>query len=59
MEKIKLDLIPSGKMPSLHASQYDDGREHGIDLFENGVVYKLDGTETLTINERKGDDCIC
>lgn len=59
METIKLDLIPGKKMPSLHASQYDDGREHGIDLFENGVVYKLDGTETLTINERKGDDCIC
>lgn len=59
METIKLDLIPGKKMPSLHASQYDDGREHGIDLFENEVVYKLDGTETLTINERKGDDCIC
>ena len=59
METIKLDLIPGKKMPSLHASQYDDGREHGIDLFENGVAYKLDGTETLTINERKGDDCIC
>ena len=59
METIKLDLIPGKKMPSLHASQYDDGREHGIDLFENGVVYKLDGTATLTINERKGDDCIC
>ena len=59
METIKLDLIPGKKMPSLHASQYDDGREHGIDLFENGIVYKLDGTETLTINERKGDDCIC
>ena len=59
METIKLDLIPGKKMPSLHASQYDDGREHGIDLFDNGVVYKLDGTETLTINERKGDDYIC
>lgn len=59
METIKLDLIPGKKMPSLHASQFDDGRAHGIDLFENGVVYKLDGTETLTINERKGDDCIC
>ena len=59
METIKLDLIPGKKMPSLHASQYDDGREHGIDLFENGIAYKLDGTETLTINERKGDDCIC
>ena len=59
METIKLDLIPGKKMPSLHASQYDDGREHGIVLFENGVAYKLDGTEMLTINERKGDDCIC
>ena len=59
METIKLDLIPGKKMPSLHASQYDEGREHGIDLFENGVAHKLDGTETLTINERKGDDCIC
>ena len=59
METIKLDLIPGKKMPSLHASQFDDGREHGIDLFENGVAYMLDGTETLTINERKGDDCIC
>lgn len=59
MERIKLDLVPGKKMPSLHASQFDDGREHGIDLFENGVAYKLDGTETLTINERKGDNCIC
>ena len=59
METIKLDLIPGKKMPSLHASQYDDGREHGIDLFENGVAYKLDGTETLTINERKVDNNIC
>ena len=59
MERIKLDLIPGKKMPSLHASQYDDGREHGIDLFENGIAYKLDGTETLTINERKVDNNIC
>ena len=59
MESIKLDLIPGKKMPSLHASQYDDGREHGIDLFENGIAYKLDGTETLTINERKVDNNIC
>ena len=59
METIKLDLIPGKKMPSLHASQYDDGRTHGIDLFENGIAYKLDGTETLTINERKVDNNIC
>ena len=31
MESIKLDLIPGKKMPSLHASQYDDGRDYHID----------------------------
>lgn len=58
METIKLDLVPGKKMPSLHASQYDDGREHGIDLFENGVAYKLDGTETLSIIVRKVDNTL-
>ena len=59
METIKLDLIPGKKMPSLHASQFDDGRAYHIDLTENNVPYKLDGTEVLTVNERKGDNNIC
>lgn len=55
MERIKLNLIPSGVAPIVHLSQYDDGRQFGIDLFEGESVYVLDGTETLTINSRKPD----
>ena len=58
MEKIKLDLIPSGKMPSLHASQYDDGRDYHIDLTENRVPYTLDGTETISLTVRKCDNTL-
>ena len=59
MEQITLDLIPSGVMQILHASQYDINRSYHVDITEGGTPYKLDGTETLTINERKGDNCIC
>lgn len=59
IETIKLDRVPKGKMPVLHASQYDNGRTHGIDLTNLGEEWKLDGTETLTINERKVDNNIC
>ena len=55
MERIKLNLIPSGVAPTVHLSQYDDGRQFGIDLFEGESVYVLDGTETLTVNSRKPD----
>lgn len=55
MERIKLNLIPSGVAPIVHLSQYDDGRTFGIDLFEGESVYVLDGTETLTVNSRKPD----
>ena len=55
MERIKLNLIPSGVAPVVHASQYDDGREFAIDLFDGDSVYVLDGTETLTVNVRKPD----
>ena len=55
MERIKLNLIPSGVAPVVHVSQYDDGREFAIDLYEGENVYVLDGTETLTVNVRKPD----
>ena len=58
MEVIKLDLIPSGKMPSLHASQYDDGRDYHIDLTENRAPYTLDGTETISLTVRKCDNTL-
>ncbi len=58
METIKLDLIPGKKMPSLHASQYDDGRSYHIDLTENRVPYVLDGTETISLTVRKCDNTL-
>ena len=58
MESIKLDLIPGKKMPSLHASQYDDGRDYHIDLTENRVPYTLDGTETISLTVRKCDNTL-
>ena len=58
MEIIKLDLIPGKKMPSLHASQFDDGRAYHIDLTENRVPYVLDGTETISVIVRKCDNTL-
>ena len=58
METIKLDLIPGKKMPSLHASQFDDGRAYHIDLTENRVPYVLDGTETISVIIRKCDNTL-
>ena len=55
MERIKLNLIPSGVAPVIHVSQYDEGREFACDLFEGANVYTLDGTETLTVQVRKPD----
>lgn len=55
MERIKLNLIPSGVAPVVHVSQYDEGREFACDLFEGSNVYTLDGTETLTVQVRKPD----
>ena len=58
METIKLDLVPGKKMPSLHASQFDDGRAYHIDLTENRVPYVLDGTETISVIVRKCDSTL-
>ena len=59
IETITLDLVPHGLTPSLHASQFDKNRSYRISLTQRGDAYKLDGTETLSIIERKGDDRLC
>lgn len=55
MEKVKLDLIPGKVLPVCHASQYDVGRIIRFELVENDTPYTLDGTETVTLGERKID----
>ena len=55
MEIVKIDLVPSGVMPSCHASQYDIGREIRFLLTDGGEEYTLAGTETISIELRKPD----
>lgn len=55
MEIVKIDLVPSGVMPSCHASQYDIGREIRFLLTDGGAEYTLAGTETISIELRKPD----
>ena len=54
MEQITLDLIPSGILPVVHASQYDEGRQWRVNLTDNGTAYTL-STEEITLKVRKGD----
>lgn len=54
IERIKLNLIPTGKMPVCHTSQYDKGRDIGIDIFYGMKPYILTD-ETLELDVRKPD----
>lgn len=55
MEIINLDMVPGKKSPVCHASQYDDGRVIRLNLYDSGLPYTLDGTETITFEVRKPD----
>ena len=55
MEIINLDMVPGKKSPVCHASQYDDGRVIRFNLYDSGLPYTLDGTETITFEVRKSD----
>ena len=54
-EVIKLNLIPSGEMPTFHCSQFDNGREILIDLFNGEDEYSLPGGYTAELHTRKMD----
>lgn len=55
MEIINLDMVPGKKSPVCHASQYDDGRVIRFKLYDSGLPFTLDGTETVTFEVRKPD----
>ena len=55
MEVINLNLIPTGALPVVHASQYDEGRTFRANLMDGTVVYTLDGTEVLECDVKKPD----
>ena len=55
MEVINLNLIPTGALPVVHASQYDEGRTFRANLMDGSTVYTLDGTETIECDVKKPD----
>ena len=55
MEVFNLDLITGRANPVIHCSQFDEGRAYRANLFEGASVYTLDGTETITLIEKKLD----
>ena len=55
MERIKLNLVPTGMVENVHASQYDIARTFRFDLMDGESVFTLDGTETITVDVTKPD----
>lgn len=58
MEQINLNLIPNGTKPVCHVSQYDNGRQFRVNLFDGTSVYSLAGTETIELSVKKTDGTI-
>lgn len=58
MEIINLNMIPSGVNPVCHVSQYDNGRQIKINLFNGTLPYELASGDTVTLNLRKPDNTI-
>lgn len=58
MEAIKVNLIPNGIPEACHASQYDEGRQIRLDLFDGLTPYTIQAGDTFTLNVRKPDNHI-
>lgn len=56
MEAIKVNLIPNGIPEACHASQYDEGRQIRLDLFDGLTPYTIQAGDTFTLNVRKPDN---
>lgn len=55
MERIIIDLVPGNIKPILWASQYDNGREWPCDIYNDGVPYVFQESDTVDYTIRKGD----
>ena len=49
MEQIRLDLIPNGIMPNVHASQFDKGRVVRFNLYEGDTPFTLLVTDNVKV----------
>ena len=55
MQTLKLDINPKGEIPVLYVSQYDKGREFGIELVEGEDNYNVPSGYSVQLNVRKTD----
>lgn len=55
MERILLNLVPTGNNPTCHASQFDKGRKIGIDLFDGSKEYEFKDGDTVVLKVLKPD----
>ena len=57
-ETIKLNLIPGGELPVLHASQFDDGRALSFEIYDGDEPYTSYSAYDISIHLRKVDGTI-
>ena len=54
-ESINLNLIPTGEMPVIHVSQFDNGRAFNVNLLKGSDDYNLPEGYTAELHCRKAD----
>lgn len=57
-ETIKLNLIPGGELPVLHASQFDDGRALSFTIYDGDEPYASYAAYNISLHLRKVDGTI-
>jgi len=58
MQKTNLNQIPGGVYPVINASQYDEGRQFQIALYDGASAYDLTGlTVTILVGKTDGTGC--
>ena len=58
MQKTNLNLIPGSVFPVINVSQYDEGRQFQLALFDGASAYDLTGkTVTILVGKTDGNGC--
>lgn len=58
MQKVNLNLIPGGVRPVVNVSQYDEGRQFQLAIFQGSASYDLTGkTVTIEVGKTDGNGC--
>lgn len=58
MQKVNLNLIPGGVCPVVNVSQYDEGRQFQLAIFQGTASYDLTGkTVTIEVGKTDGNGC--